>query len=212
MNNAEIDSFSIADLEARYGVNRSNLYKRVNALKEKGYSLDFETRDRKVYANSEQVKLLDRMHSHIQTGSSMHTFPDKWEDFEPNDINSYLARQSELSHKTRDTNGSGSAIAKQSTQLIALSPEQLIELATAIAPVAPVAETDPFEKLEQIDRACRNDWHLSSSQLAPLLNRQSMPSKAFKQFGYRFYPEGKNGREKAWRIQKDHLLLPDDNL
>lgn len=206
MNNTEIDSLSIADLESRYRVNRSNLYKRINVLKEKGYSMEFESRDRKSYANADQIALLDRLHSHIELGRSMNSFSLSSD----SEVSSSLARHPELSHKTRDTNGNESAIVKTSSQLIALTPEQLIELAAAIVPIPPAPPRDPFENLQQIEKAYRHEWRLSSSQLAPLLDRQTMPNKAFKMFGYRFTPEGRNGREKAWKIEKLQLLSNDD--
>lgn len=200
MNNTEIDSLAIADLETRYGVNRSNVYKRITCLKEKGYSMELESRNRKSYVNADQIKLLDALDRHIATGLSMNLFRESnGSDNEPNDSVSYrLARHSESSRETQDSN----AIAKQSSQLIALSPEQLIELATAIAPNSRTPVSDPFQNLEQIERLYRNGWRVSSSQLAPLLNRQSLPGKRFQMFGYRFIPKGKNGREKAWKIEK----------
>lgn len=207
--NTEIDSLSIADLESRYAVNRSNLYKRINALKEKGYSMEFESRDRKSYANAVQIAVLDRLHNHIQMGNVMNSFPTIWdEEAEPNDVMSYsLTRQSELSRNTRDTNGSGSAISKQPTQTIALTPDQLIEIMSAIAPPVAAPPVDPFENLEHLKRACECGWYLSSSQLKALLNRASLPSKEFQAFGYTFSPAGKNGAEKAWKITKRWEVL-----
>lgn len=200
MNNTELDSLAIADLEARYSVNRSNVYKRITCLKEKGYSMQLESQGRKSYVNAEQIRLLDALDRHISSGLSMNLFRESGAlDNEPNDLMSYsLARHYEPSRETQDSK----AIAKQSSQLIALSPEQLIELATAIAPISPAPASDPFENLEQIDRIYRNGWYVSSSQLAPLLDRQSLPSKDFQMFGYRFTPNGRNGREKAWKVEK----------
>lgn len=210
MNNTEIDSLAIADLETRYGVNRSNVYKRITCLKEKGYSMELESRNRKSYVNADQIKLLDALDRHIATGLSMNLFRESnGSDNEPNDSVSYrLARHSESSRETQDSN----AIAKQSSQLIALSPEQLIELATAIAPLPTAPAPDPFEHLEQIDRIYRNGWHVSSSQLAPLLDRQSLPGKQFKMFGYRFTPKGRNGREKAWKVEKLDAKTADKSM
>lgn len=200
--NTELDSFAIADLENRYEVNRSNLYKRINTLKAKGYSLEFESRDRKSYANADQIALLDRLHRHIQLGRSMNTFPEMWSDSEDvpsSEVSQSLVRQFEKSRETQDTNGS--AISKSPSQLIALSPEQLIELATAIASPAPASPVDPFANLEQIDRAYKKGWSLSTSQLAALLEWETLPGKAFSMYGYAFSPSGR-GRQRVWKIEK----------
>ncbi|MEH1809650.1 hypothetical protein [Nostoc sp.] len=41
----ELDSFSIKNLEVRYGVARFNIYNRINGLKDLGYNLEPESRE-----------------------------------------------------------------------------------------------------------------------------------------------------------------------
>lgn len=196
MISSQLDSFPVANLPDRYHVARSNIYNRL-----KGLAIKPEKLNDQAILNADQLALMDALDLHLKAGGKISTFEQSDSPLSP-------VGQIEKSYRTRDK----IAIAKQPTQLIALSPEQLIELATAIAPVPPAPISDPFENLEQIERLYRNGWRVSSSQLAPLLNRQSLPGKRFQMFGYRFIPTGKNGREKAWKIEKIDSMPPEKSI
>jgi hypothetical protein len=71
-----IDSYSIKDLEQKYGKARSNIYGRINGLKELGYNLDPEKFGKQTIYNADQVRLLDELDRYLQQpGASISTFP-----------------------------------------------------------------------------------------------------------------------------------------
>jgi biotin operon repressor len=96
----ELDSLTIKDLEARYGVTRSNIYNRMNGLKEKGYPMDLEKQGGKSILNADQVSLMDRLDAHIKGGSEIASFPAIEESTDPHRV---LQDTSKLSYSTQDT-------------------------------------------------------------------------------------------------------------
>ncbi len=60
----------------------------------------------------------------------------------------------------------------------------------------------PLANLEAIDRACEKGWLLSTSQLCELLGVRSINGQTIDRYGFCFTRCGRNGREGAWRIEK----------
>ncbi|MFW9259893.1 hypothetical protein [Nostoc sp. CALU 546] len=95
----ELDSFSIKNLEVRYGVARSNIYNRINGLKDLGYNLEPESREGKSIYNADQVVLMDALDRHIKNGGNIKNFPPP----DPTKKDYIGQDNSQLSYRTQDT-------------------------------------------------------------------------------------------------------------
>ena len=180
----ELDSLTIKDLESRYGVARSNVYNRINGLKEKGYPLEPEKRGAKSIFNADQVQAMDALDSHIKAGNEIATFPSNGH----TDLLRVSQDTWKPSHRTQDiTRGDES--------------KMVGVLLGALASLQP-NEPDPLANLELLDRVAEKGWLLSTSQLAPLLGRKSLHGSEFCRYGFVFTRVGRNGAESAWRIEK----------
>ena len=96
----ELDSLTIKDLEARYGVTRSNIYNRINGLKDKGYPMEPEKQGGKSIFNADQVAVMDALDSHIKAGNEIASFPGADGVTTPSYV---LQDKAELTYKTQDT-------------------------------------------------------------------------------------------------------------
>ena len=100
MTAVELDSLTIKDLEARYGVARSNIYNRINGLKEKGYPMEPEKQGGRSIFNADQVAVMDGLDSHIKAGHEIASFPGA-DGVAPASYG--LQDKSALSRRTQDT-------------------------------------------------------------------------------------------------------------
>ena len=183
MTDVHVDSLPVASLQERYGISRSVLYERINALQ-----ISSEKRGNKAYVNAEQIQLLDNLHAFLQGGGSTADF---------------LASAG----LSATPSGDESALVPAG-QYAPLDAQALVALVGAIAerltppPAAPVAFTYPLANLEALERAAEHGWLLSTSQLAPLLGMKSLTGKALTRYGFTCTRVGKNGAESAWAVQK----------
>ena len=67
---AQIDEMPVASLDTRYGVHRSQVYNRLEAIKRRREDLVPHRRGRKSYVSAELLGLLDGMAALIQQGST----------------------------------------------------------------------------------------------------------------------------------------------
>jgi hypothetical protein len=181
MTETTLDSLPVASLQQRYGISRSVLYERINALQ-----ISSEKRGNKAYVNAEQIELLDNLHAFLQNGGSTADF------LASAGLSTLLSGDDQLA-----------------TQSALLDAKALAALVVAIAqqitpsPVAsPVAITFPLANLEALERATTNGWLLSTSQLAPLLGLKTLTGKALTRYGFTCQRVGKNGTESAWSVSK----------
>ncbi len=157
----ELDSLTIKDLEARYGVARSNVYNRINGLKEKGYPLEPEKRGAKSIFSADQVQVMDALDSHIKAGNEIASFPSNGH----TDLLRVSQDTWKPSHRTQDiTRGDES--------------KMVGVLLGALASLQP-SQPDPLANLELLERVAEKGWLLSTSQLAPLLGLKSLHGSEF---------------------------------
>jgi len=200
--NTQIDSLTIKDFESRYNVTRSNIYNRINGLKEKGYPMEPEKQGGKSVFNADQIALMDSLDSYIKGGGTIGNF-------------SELERpvgQTELSYKTQDTQsklkpadpapltfGMGAMIEAIASKVLSILDLRQTEQPT---PQHTPPAADPLANLKALQEACDQGWLLSSSQLAPLVGLKSIHGKEFDRYGFKFVKVGKNGAESAWKVEK----------
>ncbi|KAM3093220.1 hypothetical protein ACKFKF_29795 [Phormidesmis sp. 146-12] len=195
---------TIKDFEERYNIARSNVNNRITGLKQKGYSMEPGKLEGKNVYNSEQVGLMDYLNDHIKSGGTIATFPT------PENVASQDSRtltyetQDKPAPRTKDaptpTNFGGmvEAISNRVAELLQLRQPEPLHLP---AP-APAAVADPLEKYRRLQEVADAGFLLSSSDLAALLDRKSMPGHEFERYGFKFCKAGRNGGETAWRIEK----------
>ena len=181
-----LDSYSVKDLETRYGKARSNIYGRIEGLKGLGYNLDPEkVRGRSIF-NADQAALLDALDRHLQTaGASISTFPAAG----VSEKITVLQDDLEVSHETQDSSPT-------QNELIMMALGQLVQNFQAPQPI------DPLKSLRLLQEAADNKWILDSAQLGEILGRKSLPTEDFDRGGWYFERVGKIGGRSSWRVTR----------
>ncbi len=205
MYQTELDSLTIKDFEARYGIARSNVNNRITGLKQKGYNLEPEKRGGRNIYSADQIALMDRLDAHLKAGNPITTFPAVSQDSLPSsyrtqDSSSEIAVSQDrlqLSHRTPDNRSDKMAGAASLIDAIAGKVVEIIRL-NQIESIAP----DPLANLRMLQEACDRGWLLSSSQLAPLLGVKSLSGRTIERFGFTFTRVGRNGIESAWKVDR----------
>lgn len=189
----QLNAYTVKDLESRFHVARSNIYKRIDGLRAKGYPMEPEKLDGKSYYSLEQVAVMDALDQLLSRGASISEFPSMGGE-------SLSYSPTRQSHETRDNS---SLIDLTPNASAALGMASLIDsIVTRIVDVYP-AQPDPLDNLRRLQEVCDRGWLLSSSQLAPLVGRKSLPSADFDRYGFRFVRVGKNGAETAWKVLRN---------
>lgn len=172
---ARLDEIPVASLDARYGVHRSQVYNRLEALKKRRCDLVPYRRGRKSYVSAELLNLLDGMATLIQQGTTTEEA-----------ANQVLGQ---LSNRLADS--------PADTRQVESSA---IEVAT---PEKPFSIDDTLHMLRALQELADHDWRLSSDQIAHTLEIKALPSgDSFERYGFRFSKAGKNGTQTAWKIEK----------
>ncbi len=174
---AQIDEMPVASLDTRYGVHRSQVYNRLEAIKKRRADLVPHRRGRKSYVSAELLGLLDGMAALIQQGSTTEEAADQV--------------LNQLSNRPAD---SPADIRQVDTSAIAISSTE---------PDKPFSIDDTLHMLRALQELADNDWRLSSDQIAHTLELKALPSgDSFERYGFKFSKAGKNGTQTAWKIEK----------
>lgn len=180
---AELDEIPVAQLTDRYGVHRSQVYTRLDALKQRNPELVPYKRGRKAYINSYMLQCLDGMAALLQQG-----------------------------HTTEEAADQVLGTLRQTPNSRADSPVDTRQVATSTLAIAqPDSTSVPpnfdfnnlLEMLRGLQELADQNWWLSTSQLAQVMDMKSLPSgDSFERYGFRFTRTGKNGTETAWKVEK----------
>lgn len=175
---SQIDRIAIASLEKQYGIHRSVLYERMNALGIKRVKLG-----NKAYINSKDLQLLDDLDAHMKAGHPMALFLDS--------VGFGEGRQSEIQ-----------------TANIPETPilNEIKETRFSIQLLPAEKGKSGWEDYEQLDKVTERQWILPTSRLFTLLGIKSIPkrysgSNSFACKGYFCTKVGRN-RETMWRVTK----------
>ncbi|HEY9880090.1 MAG TPA: hypothetical protein V6D29_16665 [Leptolyngbyaceae cyanobacterium] len=66
----------------------------------------------------------------------------------------------------------------------------------------PLPPPHPLFRFEQLQAIADNDWRLSTKELATLLGLQSLSTRQFERYSFRFARAGRNGALSAWKVEK----------
>lgn len=179
MGNGEVDRLTINQLIERYRLARSAVYKRIEAL-----GIEAQKIGGKAFYSNAQVKLLDELHNFIQRGGNTAQFMEmrgiQPEEFVSDESSGLTTGQSDL-------------LTLMNRMLPWLTP--------------PAPAPDPLGYFDKLEQACRNQWLLSTSEVASLLG---MSATEIQRYGDRFCEAGfvfiragyRAGGELAWKVSK----------
>lgn len=184
MNGGEIDRLPVNQLSQRYDLARSAVYTRMDAL-----GIKTEKIGNKAYINSAQLRLMDELHRFIQAGGNTAEF---------------VAMRGIRQNGQPPPSVSGGLSTLQ-PDLGGLISAVVSEVMSRIQPSQP--EPHPLEYFEFLEKAVRNGWEFSTSELARLL--QLSPNE-IQRYGDRFQDAGfvftkvgfRSHGEAAWRVTK----------
>ena len=178
----------VADLPDRYNVARSQVYSRLDALKQRDPSLVPEKRGKKAYVSGQLLELMDSLHVLIsQQGETVAEAADTVLNIPP---------------QTRPMSPVGQPDRTQDSAIIPTNemPSELALLASAIAANQP--PPDPLARYRQLEEIAANGWQLPTSELAQLLGLKTLSGSELERYGFRFVKVGKAGIESAWKVEK----------
>lgn len=180
----QLDRIGIVDLEKQYGISRSVLHERMNALNIKRTKIG-----NKSYIDSSAIQLLDELHAHIKSKQPMALFLEK------------IGIQQERHQSTDKLATLVPTVNHQSTDN--LESRLVIQLLPAPTLV------HPLENHRILLETARDGFVLPTSQLLPLLSRKSLPAlddhNRFNSHGFTFWKSGKMGNEYGWRVTKQQV-------
>lgn len=192
MSNGEIERLPVSQLENRYGIVRSAVYTRLNALNIKPDKIGG-----KAYVNGEQLRLLDELHQFLQSGRNTPEF------LEMRGMQKVEERSDEFFSDL--STGSSTGLSTIPPDLIRLVSAIAAEMASRVQP--PVPEPDRFAYFETLERATQNGWLLSTTEVAYLLKLPAadlqLYGDTFTEAGFIFTRSGYRSQgEVAWRVSK----------
>ncbi|PZV07895.1 MAG: hypothetical protein DCF32_06125 [Leptolyngbya sp.] len=185
MNSGEIDRYPVSQLQDRYSLARSAVYKRMQDLR-----IVPEKVGQRSYITAPQLQLLDELHRFVNQGGSAAEF-----------IEARGLRQRPSS------NGNGQAGGGSD---LAITPNDFGGMLGALAELMGrmgIGQPDPLKYFETLEDAARNGWLPSTSELAGLLDLSPREVESygdrFSEAGFIFSRSGyrKNG-EIAWKVTK----------
>lgn len=181
---AELDEVPVGSLTDRYGVHRSQVYNRMEALKKRDANLTPHKRGRKSYISAQMLAHMDSMAALLQQGMTVEEAADQ--------VLGYVSTG--LPDSPPDTRQAGLVYSPRG-DLAEPEPEQEID---------PEFDFDNLlGKLRGLQELADQGWWLSTSQIANVLELKSLPGgPSFERYGFRFVRAGKNGAETAWKIEK----------
>lgn len=181
MNNGELDRLPVSNLSQRYSLVRSAVYTRMEALKIKP-----ERVGNRAYVNAAQVRLLDEFHQFIGSGGTTAEF---------------LEMRGLQEAQPTEVSGGLSAGQPDIGRLISSIVSEVVNR------IQPAPEPSPLGYFEDLEKAARGGWELSTSELAYLLDLTldeiQRYGDRFQDAGFVFTKVGYRGRgEAAWRVTK----------
>lgn len=203
---AELDSFSVKDLETRYSLVRSNIYNRIDGLKRKGYNLEPETRNGRSIYNAAQIVVMDALDRHLKNGGSIVSFPT----LEQARLSYEGQDNAQLSYRAQDTvPEKNDARSKQSGFLGDGFVEILLKgLAVIFPPPLPPARKGlELASYRELNEAAKEGYQLSTLNVANLLGLKPSTiasyGEQFEDAGFVFARVGRRkGGQIAWRVSK----------
>ncbi len=173
---AELDEVPVSSLPDRYGVHRSQVYARMDALKKRDRNLIPTKRGKKSYITRQMLDYLDGMAALVRQGQTTQEAADQV-------LKQLPTRRADSPVDIRHMDSSAIAVSASNQ------------------PFEGTLEFDDLLKMLQ-ELADNIRW-LSTSQLAQVMGLGSLPTgDSFERYGFRCTKADKNGFETAWKVEK----------
>lgn len=210
-SDSQIDRIALSGLQSRYGIGRTAVYTRIQALQ-----IEPLRKGNKAFVTSEQLKLLDELHEYLELGNSISEALEKMgrqttQELDTEKINT----KSPLSSKLYSQQYSEQFLAKGESSALATSLAALIQKVTQtqeqmLAQQCQMAElfrstADPLAPQRALEEAYQHGWQLSTSQLAQILGlspKNLGRYQAFEQFGFTFIKCERQSQQTTWTVTK----------
>lgn len=182
--------FPVAELMNRYGLVKSQVYARINALKSINPDLAPFRIGVKSYINSAVLGCLDEMHRLISEDEL--TTEQAAEQIAGLTETSITPNNQQTLSAEHQTELSGGAIAPIENQLEKGS----------ITAIKEALQSKPFARYEMLDKVAEKGWQIPTDELATLLELHTLSGIEFERYGFKFTRVGKAGPQSSWRVEK----------
>lgn len=193
---SDIDRFPVKDLESRYGIARSAVYTRMDALKIQRTKVG-----NRAYLSGSQLQLMDALHQWIQQGGTTAEFLEFQKQVPP----SNQPTPAPLFGNTTNTASGGLAnLSPDIVQLVSFLATEIVNRMQVRSP----QEAQHLAYLQALDQAAQQGWLLSTSDLSSLLGisqaRVLKLGNSFSDGGFLFTRRGKRvSGEVAWQVSRE---------
>ena len=170
----------------RYGAesNYSTFHNRMTKL-----GIRPERRGRQSFLNQEQIKLLDRLDTHLKQGGTFSNFVIEEGEIQPLTINT---------EETRITPAKTSAP-------VAIGNAEIITALTALQAIA-TSNHDILTPQKNLKEAVENDYLLTTAQVSQILNMSPSTISSWKsgtrKLGFTFHKEHEGQSAVVWRVER----------
>ncbi|NEQ51435.1 MAG: hypothetical protein F6K11_15055 [Leptolyngbya sp. SIO3F4] len=175
MRKQETD-FPVSQLMERYGLVRSQVYTRINALKAKNPKLAPFRAGVRSYVSETVLTSLDEVHRLINE-----------EGLTTGEAADIVAGSSDQSAADSTEQEDSLSVSPQEAPLVALRR---------------VLQTKPLARYELLDKVAERGWRLPTGELALLLGRDELTGDVFECYGYRFTQGNEGDLEISWQVEK----------
>ncbi len=215
MTEAEIDPYPVSELTTRFGVGRTALYDRINALK-----IVTTKQGNKAFVSKEQLQHLDELDEHLNEGGIIGNFERVYhtsgEHGEPDEQAYPNSSKTPLGRTSRTEGGGPLGFLRMDVPSVAvlvvnLAVSGIKETLLLIFP-APLSRTEKglrLSQLRELEEAYEKRWRLSTTELVDLLgltaNTVRGYGEQFEHAGFTFTRSRVSTRERgqvAWKVGK----------
>ncbi|NEP13743.1 MAG: hypothetical protein F6K14_26785 [Symploca sp. SIO2C1] len=177
---AEIDNFPVSQLQERYGIGKQAIYNRLEALSIKPFK-----EGKHSYVTASDLRSLDRLHNHIQSGGSMadfssHNKSKSFSQLDKVDVTSGLVEVTELLAVIE-------ACVKASTE----------------AAISAIQPKSPLWYHWELTKVMEAGILLTTAEVKELIGVKPVcqgGQKFYKRGSWTFVKSGKIGSQTAWRV------------
>ena len=184
----QTEDFLFSKLTERYGIVRSQVYARINALKAQNPELSQFTSRGKSWVNPAVLGCLDEMDRLVGEGYTT----DQSSEIVANKVSTTVEPNTDQTVSTEQS----AIVSSVSGGAIATNEKPIVSA------IKTASTAEPFAKYKMLDEVSTSGWHLPSSEIAAILGRKSLTGQEFELYGFRFTRQGKAGSESTWKVEK----------
>ena len=177
MRKQETD-FPVSQLMERYGLVRSQVYTRINALRVQNPELAPFRAGVRSYVSETVLACLDEVHRLI------------------NEEGLTTGEAADIVAGSLDRSAAASTEQKDDMSGVA-SPQEAPLMA-----LRRVLQAEPLARYDLMDKLAERGWRLPTRELALLLGMEELTREAFECYGYRFTRGDEGDLEISWRVEK----------